>query len=457
MLVTSVIPIGAAALVSAAIITALSCRAGRISSQKALFVFFARFFGIWYATTAICLLFKAETIGIALSDRQPYDYGRFAWNAVPFATITEYIGERNWVQITGNLIVFAPLPALLYANFPRVKRRGRALLSFLITALAEPVQLLMNIIVNMPYNVIDIDDFLLNGLGCLLGLLTLKPLMNHYFRNTKRGLAAVIVSSAVIVSAIVTPIIFFAPKWPVRALSWIEPKEAPAETLVTEPFERPNSAPREPFVIPAAAGEPAPAPTVNTRESAYETGWCLILVNRWRYIPDGYEVELTRLANGQSIDKRIYPALREMFGAAESEGVYPVVASGYRTAEEQERLMNEKIAEYRSAGCSDEQARTKAEAWVALPGTSEHQIGIAVDINADGIRSAGYEVYEWLERNAWRFGFIQRYPSDKTEFTGVIGEAWHYRYVGVHAAAEIQSQGVCLEEYLNETNERNLP
>lgn len=185
---------------------------------------------------------------------------------------------------------------------------------------------------------------------------------------------------------------------------------------------------------------------------AGDAAWHLILVNRWNPIPNDYEVELTELTNSQLVDKRIYPALQAMFDAARSEGVNPVVVSGYRTADTQQRLLDEKIVEYRAAGCSAAEATTKAEAWVAIPGTSEHQLGIAVDINADGVQSAGYEVYDWLERNAHKYGFICRYPADKTEITGVIGEAWHYRYVGIEAATEIYTQGICLEEYLDSTN-----
>lgn len=193
-----------------------------------------------------------------------------------------------------------------------------------------------------------------------------------------------------------------------------------------------------------------PAVSTNgTENSADQAAWCLILVNKWNYIPNDYKIQLTKLANGESVDKRIYPALQEMFDAARKDHIYPVVASGYRTREKQQRLLDEKIKAYKAEGCLPEEAKTKAEAWVAIPGTSEHQLGIAVDINADGIRSTGDEVYKWLNENAYKFGFIRRYPPDKTEITGVINEPWHYRYVGIEAAAEIQNQGVCLEEYLN--------
>lgn len=181
-----------------------------------------------------------------------------------------------------------------------------------------------------------------------------------------------------------------------------------------------------------------------------ENEWCLILVNKWNYIPDNYEVELTKLSGGESVDQRIYPKLQEMLDAARNDNIYPVVVSGYRTAEKQQRLMDEKIAEYEAEGCVAEEAITKADAWVAIPGTSEHQIGIGVDINADSIHSRGEDVYDWLEQNSYQFGFIRRYPAEKTEITGIINEPWHYRYVGVEAATEIHTQEICLEEYLNQ-------
>ena len=85
----------------------------------------------------------------------------------------------------------------------------------------------------------------------------------------------------------------------------------------------------------------------------------------------------------------------------------------------------------------------------AIPGTSEHQLGIAVDINADTTKSSSDDVYNWLAENAHTYGFIKRYPSNKTDITGVINEPWNYRYVGKEAASKIYSQGICLEEYID--------
>lgn len=180
-----------------------------------------------------------------------------------------------------------------------------------------------------------------------------------------------------------------------------------------------------------------------------DNGWNLILVNRDSYIPDDYQVELTELSNGKKVDSRIYPELQEMFNDARAQGYGLFVREGYRTQEEQQQLMDEKIEAYENEGKSKSEAKKLAEQWVAIPGTSEHQLGIAVDINADTTKSSSDDVYNWLAENAHTYGFIKRYPSNKTDITGVINEPWHYRYVGKEAASKIYSQEICLEEYID--------
>lgn len=94
-------------------------------------------------------------------------------------------------------------------------------------------------------------------------------------------------------------------------------------------------------------------------------------------------------------------------------------------------------------------AEETAMEWVALPGTSEHQLGISVDINADTSKCSRDDVYNWLLENSYKYGFIQRYPSGKISITGVANEPWHYRYVGKEAAETIYQSGMCLEEYID--------
>ena len=182
--------------------------------------------------------------------------------------------------------------------------------------------------------------------------------------------------------------------------------------------------------------------------ASVEHGWNLILINKDNYIPEDYEVTLLKLSNGERVDERIYPDLQQMFDDARANDLALYVAHGYRTASEQAILLEQKQKAHENEGNSPEEAKALAEKWVAVPGTSEHQLGIAVDINADEEKSSPDEVYNWLAANAHKYGFINRYPSDKTEITGIIYEPWHYRYVGRDAAEEIYKSGLCLEEYI---------
>lgn len=180
------------------------------------------------------------------------------------------------------------------------------------------------------------------------------------------------------------------------------------------------------------------------------SSWSLIVVNRWNRIPDDYPApKLTRFSNGESVDSRIYPDLQRMFDDMRAAGLHPEVTSAYRTEAVQRQLLDEKIFLYQNEGASKEEARRQASQWVAEPGTSEHELGLAVDINASGATGTKDSVneHQWLADNAWRYGFILRYPRGKTDVTGNAYESWHYRYVGAEAAKAMHESGQTLEEY----------
>ncbi len=183
-------------------------------------------------------------------------------------------------------------------------------------------------------------------------------------------------------------------------------------------------------------------------ETVIPDDWRLILVNNTHALPEDYEISLTELSNGKKIDSRIYSDLQEMFDDARSEGIYPVVVEGYRTHGEQEQMMSEKIDSYKAEGYSKKEAEKLAEEWVAVPGTSEHELGLAVDINPDYNYSGDDELYRWLADNAYKYGFILRYPDGEESITGIAYEPWHYRYVGKENAFDIKNSGLTLEEYL---------
>lgn len=202
-----------------------------------------------------------------------------------------------------------------------------------------------------------------------------------------------------------------------------------------------------PRSIPAAVVTPA-APA--------EEDWQLMLVNPWNTLPEDYAVELATLANGLQVDARIYDALDAMLTDCRAAGLSPIVCSAYRTEATQTRLYNNKVARVRASGVPEDQVEAEAARWVAPPGTSEHQTGLALDIVA-----ASYQILDekqedtaeqqWLMENSWKYGFILRYPEEKSEITGIGYEPWHYRYVGRAAAWEMYSTGVCLEEFLQGT------
>ncbi len=191
--------------------------------------------------------------------------------------------------------------------------------------------------------------------------------------------------------------------------------------------------------------------TTETAATVPDDGWMLTLVNSTHPLPDHYpdDIELVTLSNGTAVDARIYPALQEMFDDMRAEGIYPTVREGFRTHEDQEEILQTRIQSYITQGFSADEAESLARQYVAEPGTSEHELGLAVDINAaaDG-GSTPDAVYGWLAQNAYRYGFILRYPDGKSEITGIQYEPWHYRYVGTDAAAEIYLVQITLEEYL---------
>ena len=192
---------------------------------------------------------------------------------------------------------------------------------------------------------------------------------------------------------------------------------------------------------------------VNTVTVSAEEKWELLLVNPWNPLPEDFQVELISLKNGMQVDKRIHEDLNAMLTDCWAAGLKPMICSAYRTQATQTRLHNNKIARLRAAGYSKEAAVKEASRWVAVPGTSEHQTGLAWDLVSMDYRLLNEKQEDTPEQkglmeHCWEYGFILRYPGDKAEITGIGYEPWHYRYVGKEAASAIHASGQCLEEYL---------
>ena len=181
--------------------------------------------------------------------------------------------------------------------------------------------------------------------------------------------------------------------------------------------------------------------------------WNMILVNEDNPIPENFEVELVKIIGGQKVDKRIAEPLDEMFRAMRKEGLSPMVCSGYRTIEKQFDLFEDDIKLQIRRGVTYNQAFFKAKEETALPGASEHHTGLAVDIVGKGHQSLdstqrNTKEAKWLLEHCAEYGFILRYPENKTEITGISYESWHFRYVGKEAAEYIMSQKLSLEEFI---------
>jgi len=220
----------------------------------------------------------------------------------------------------------------------------------------------------------------------------------------------------------------------------------------TTPAENP---PKKAISLPqeSQSSQPEPVQAAPNAPKVDKSQWNLILVNPWNPLPEDHSITLTYLKNDQAVDERCYPDLQDMIDACRAEGLSPVICSSYRTMEKQKKLFQHQIEQMLAAGFSQKDAEEEAAKAVAVPGTSEHQLGLAVDIvdlNNQSLDESQEktEVQKWLIAHCWEYGFILRYPNEKSEVTGIMYEPWHYRYVGKEIAKEIHDKGVCLEEYL---------
>ncbi len=184
----------------------------------------------------------------------------------------------------------------------------------------------------------------------------------------------------------------------------------------------------------------------------FDDDWALMLINKDHPIPDDYTFELATITGSVKVDVRAASSLVEMIKQARSEGIGLYVASPYRDLERQTYVFNRKVKSYTDQGYSEEEAYDLAAETVAPPGTSEHQVGMAVDLIASGYKEldegfANTDGGRWLAKNGPDYGWLLRYPKGKEDITGIEFEPWHYRYVGVDAAKEITRLGITLEEY----------
>lgn len=176
------------------------------------------------------------------------------------------------------------------------------------------------------------------------------------------------------------------------------------------------------------------------------TGAQIMLVNRWNPVPEDYEVDLQNTGLGFYVDGSCVEPLKQMMSDCRAAGNSPLIISAYRSYWDQVQVFNEHLNEIKDYNTTITIA--------AIPGTSEHQLGLAVDIvdsSYTGLTrgQSTTKVQQWLMAHCWDYGFILRYTEDSSDITGIIYEPWHYRYVGLELAQEMKELGVCLEEYID--------
>lgn len=239
-------------------------------------------------------------------------------------------------------------------------------------------------------------------------------------------------------------------------------KRKPAEpttNAVSEVETEPQTAP--PTEAQTVAPEPttAKAPPVSLPQSADGNpvtvspdgdNWELTLVNLQYRLPEDYKPTLQAAVEGSSVqlDARVAPFYAEMYAAAKADGCTLTPYSGYRTFARQQENFDRKVAYYVSQGLSEAEATAQTQTRILPAGASEHNMGFAMDIVSASADFISTKEFSWLSAHAHEYGFILRYPENKTEITGVMYEPWHWRFVGKEAAAEMQKSGQCLEEYL---------
>lgn len=184
-----------------------------------------------------------------------------------------------------------------------------------------------------------------------------------------------------------------------------------------------------------------------------EDMWCLILTNAEYPVPEDYTVTLKDVpGTDQKVDERIYEPLMKMLDSMKAEGLSPVVCSGYRTLDKQEKLFNRKVSSYVRKGNSKEESYVLARQTLSIPGSGEHCLGLAVDFYTRSyhqLERAFEKTPEgkWLREHAQDYGFILRYEEGKEEITGIRYEPWHYRYVGIDVARYLKKHHLSLEEF----------
>lgn len=220
--------------------------------------------------------------------------------------------------------------------------------------------------------------------------------------------------------------------------------EQPTEPVEEESTETPTEPEEEITEEPIIWDNYSPASVLLSEN------WALTLINKNYPLDKNYSPSTTVVIEGSSVtaDVRVAEAYRLMYNAALTEDVILTPYSGYCGYQRQKTIYDNKVQAFILQGLTEDEAKQSAEKRVEPAGCSENGAGLAVDVISASAGFSSTEEYKWLVANAHNYGFVLRYPEDKTEITGMIYQPWHWRYVGIDVATEMKQQNLCLEEFL---------
>lgn len=185
------------------------------------------------------------------------------------------------------------------------------------------------------------------------------------------------------------------------------------------------------------------------------TDWRLVLANYDNILPEDFTVEVANIDSTRQFDSRAIGYLNQMMNDMRKDGITNVwVQSAYRSVERQKELYDNSIQKYLKQGKTQEEAIALTDEYINKPGSSDHNLGLAVDFNNVDNSFAKLKGYQWLLENAENYGFILRYPEDKEDITKIAYESWHWRYVGEENAKKMNELHMCLEEYVEYLSEQ---
>ena len=228
--------------------------------------------------------------------------------------------------------------------------------------------------------------------------------------------------------------------------------ETTTEESTTEPItEEPTSTPEESTTeAETTTKPPVKWDNYNPIDVLNSENWATTLISKKYPLGKTYSPTLAPVIDGSSVtaDTRVADAYKLMYADALKEGLVLTPYSAYCSYSRQQTNYENKVQAFVLQGMTEDEAKTNAEKRIEPAGCSENGAGLSIDIVSASAGFSSTDEYKWLVNNAHKYGFILRYPEDKTDVTGLIYQPWHWRYVGIEVANEMKSNNLCLEEYL---------